>query len=71
MLFWCTAVCARGHGDILLEESLCRVLSVKEYLGGVRPLAVCEYLFMKEYYRKTKSVRESKQRKERNWKHGA
>lgn len=34
-------------------------------------MAVCEYLFMKEYYRKTKSVRESKQRKERNWKHGA
>lgn len=28
-------------------------------------MAVCEYLFMKEYYRKTKSVRESKQKREK------
>lgn len=38
MLFWCMAVCARGHGDILLEESLCEVLSVEEYLRGARPV---------------------------------
>lgn len=32
MLFWCMAVCAQGHGDILLEESLCGPASVEEYL---------------------------------------
>lgn len=34
------AVCARGRGDILLDGSLCWVLSVREYLRGVRPLPV-------------------------------
>ncbi len=67
MLFWCIAVCARGHGDILLEESLCGVLSVKEYLIGVRSFpvtSVCVCVQVSVYLRERESERARNKRKE-------
>lgn len=61
MLFWCMAVCARGHGDILLEESLCRAVSVKEYLRVVRPFQVTSvYVQVSVYVRVQGRERERK-----------
>lgn len=65
MLFWCMAVCARGHGDILLEESLCEVLSVEEYLRGARPFPVTSLCVQMRLISVHVRVRHRKQEEER------
>lgn len=45
MLFWCLAVCARGHEDILLEECLWGELSVEDHWDHSQLfLSVCKYI---------------------------
>lgn len=78
MLFWCMAVCARGHGDISLEESHCGVLSFEEYLRGVRLssffLCVCASICVCESKRERKtkeSVTTRETREKKSLKHRA
>lgn len=66
MLFWCMAVCARGHIDILLEKSLCGVLSVEEQLLLCVCVCICVIVKERERGRKKVSEREKQEKRQKS-----